>query len=81
MKKLCGMVFALVLMLSLAHCSSEAPSGSSAGSAAPSTGADASEAPATKGRIGMTCMDLTNPFFKLIALVMRMATAWTMTLK
>ena len=27
------------------------------------------EAP-VKGRIGMTCMDLTNPFFKLIANVM-----------
>ncbi len=25
----------------------------------------------TKGRIGMTCMDLTNPFFKLIANVMK----------
>lgn len=28
------------------------------------------DAPAIKGRIGMTCMDLTNPFFKLIANVM-----------
>ena len=28
-------------------------------------------APETKGRIGMTCMDLTNPFFKLIANVMQ----------
>lgn len=26
--------------------------------------------PETKGKIGMTCMDLTNPFFKLIANVM-----------
>ena len=25
----------------------------------------------TKGKIGMTCMDLTNPFFKLIADVMQ----------
>jgi len=28
-------------------------------------------AAATKGKIGMTCMDLTNPFFKLIADVMK----------
>ncbi|MEX2316931.1 MAG: substrate-binding domain-containing protein [Pirellulales bacterium] len=28
-------------------------------------------APVTKGKIGMTCMDLTNPFFKLIADVMK----------
>ena len=28
------------------------------------------DAPSIKGRIGMTCMDLTNPFFKLIANVM-----------
>jgi ribose transport system substrate-binding protein len=27
--------------------------------------------PPTKGKIGMTCMDLTNPFFKLIADVMK----------
>jgi len=27
--------------------------------------------PETKGKIGMTCMDLTNPFFKLIANVMQ----------
>ena len=31
---------------------------------------DKKDAPAAKGRIGMTCMDLTNPFFKLIANVM-----------
>jgi len=29
-----------------------------------------STTPETKGRIGVTCMDLTNPFFKLIANVM-----------
>ncbi len=29
------------------------------------------DTPATKGKIGMTCMDLTNPFFKLIANVMQ----------
>ncbi len=33
-------------------------------------GQDSSETQ-TKGRIGMTCMDLTNPFFKLIANVMK----------
>lgn len=33
-------------------------------------GDPASEEVAAKGRIGMTCMDLTNPFFKLIANVM-----------
>ena len=31
---------------------------------------DAPPPVATKGKIGMTCMDLTNPFFKLIANVM-----------
>jgi len=30
-----------------------------------------SKKPEQKGRIGMTCMDLTNPFFKLIANVMQ----------
>ncbi len=32
--------------------------------------ADAPQAVGTKGKIGMTCMDLTNPFFKLIANIM-----------
>jgi ribose transport system substrate-binding protein len=31
---------------------------------------DSTQPAATKGKIGMTCMDLTNPFFKLIANVM-----------
>ena len=70
MKKLCGMVIALAVMLSLAHCSSEAPSGTSVGSSGPPPASGSSETPATRGRIGMTCMDLTNPFFKLIANVM-----------
>ena len=29
----------------------------------------------TKGKIGMTCMDLTNPFFKLIADIMQVEAA------
>ena len=32
------------------------------------TGIQAAE---TKGKIGMTCMDLTNPFFKLIGVTMQ----------
>jgi ribose transport system substrate-binding protein len=34
-------------------------------------GSGTAAAPALKGKIGMTCMDLTNPFFKLIANVMQ----------
>ena len=54
---------------------SNAPSGGKAatGDAATSETADSESAdsgegyaPETVGRIGMTCMDLTNPFFKLI---------------
>ncbi|MHC4098585.1 MAG: hypothetical protein ACYSWZ_15140, partial [Planctomycetota bacterium] len=30
-----------------------------------------SKSPKYKGKIGVTCMDLTNPFFKLIANVMQ----------
>lgn len=33
-------------------------------------GGDSDSKPEVKGRIGMTCMDLTNPFFKLIANIM-----------
>lgn len=39
-------------------------------SCSPSTPGGGSSESSVKGRIGMTCMDLTNPFFKLIADVM-----------
>ena len=38
--------------------------------AQPTSPSASSPAPETKGKIGMTCMDLTNPFFKLIANIM-----------
>ena len=37
--------------------------------------ASCSSNPLFKGKIGMTCMDLTNPFFKLIANVMQQESA------
>jgi ribose transport system substrate-binding protein len=57
----------------LASCS-KAPSGSSATAGADAQSANSAasgDAPETVGRIGMTCMDLTNPFFKLIGDVMQ----------
>ena len=52
----CAVVFCL-----LAVSCSEQPSGS---------GSAEAEKPQVKGKIGVTCMDLTNPFFKLISNVM-----------
>lgn len=49
-----------------ALCGASCTSSTSDSVATPSEGA-----PATRGRIGMTCMDLTNPYFKLIDNVMR----------
>lgn len=51
-------MLAVGVLLSAASCSKS-----------PDAGANR-PAVATKGKIGMTCMDLTNPFFKLIANVM-----------
>lgn len=57
---------ALALMVS---CGGEKPSaGDGAGGGAEP--APIAAKPATKGKIGVTCMDLTNPFFKLICNVM-----------
>jgi ribose transport system substrate-binding protein len=64
-------IFVLSSAVLLSSCTDK-PSGGGdpgAGGADPSTGGTA---PAeVKGKIGMTCMDLTNPFFKLIANVMQ----------
>ena len=56
MKRLTFLLFSMVASFFLGGCGGDADS--------PTHAIEA------KGRIGMTCMDLTNPFFKLIANVM-----------
>ncbi len=64
-RKLLTMPYALVVAAALlaSSCSTNPQ-----GSTSPQNEAGKTE---TKGKIGMTCMDLTNPFFKLIANVMQ----------
>ena len=53
----------LLLTLAISGCSQD--------SSVDSTPSSATTSPEVRGKIGMTCMDLTNPFFKLIAEVMQ----------
>ena len=59
MMRVCWAGLAVALLFLVASCSRE-----------PGDANTAKPKPAVKGRIGVTCMDLTNPFFKLIANVM-----------
>ena len=59
-----GALIPLCVML-VASCTSN-----SADTEKPQASSEETQPPAIKGKIGMTCMDLTNPFFKLIANVM-----------
>ena len=67
-------VYAVVLSVLAVSCSkqpAEAPAASEPPKAEPSkAGPPKAEQPKVKGKIGVTCMDLTNPFFKLISNVM-----------
>ena len=54
--EMCAVVFCLLV----ASCSKQPPGSGSA----------EAEKPEVKGKIGVTCMDLTNPFFKLISNIM-----------
>ncbi|NLY01074.1 MAG: sugar ABC transporter substrate-binding protein [Rhodopirellula sp.] len=60
MKRTSGLILAIVTLFAMVSCSQRPvePSGSEP------------NLPEIKGRIGVTCMDLTNPFFKLISNVM-----------
>ena len=66
MKRLPLLLLSLFTSLLLSGCGADSDEGggSSVSGGAPETAAE------VKGRIGMTCMDLTNPFFKLIANIM-----------
>ncbi len=60
MKRNARLSAALAALLAAASCSQSPDGGGEAGS----------KKPEVKGKIGVTCMDLTNPFFKLISNVM-----------
>ncbi|MDA7916113.1 substrate-binding domain-containing protein [Verrucomicrobia bacterium] len=68
MKRLPLVLLSLFTSLLLSGCGGESDSGGGGST----SGAEGSPDTTTevKGRIGMTCMDLTNPFFKLIANIM-----------
>jgi ribose transport system substrate-binding protein len=61
----------VLAIAALASCSKAPTSSAPANNADAGTASADDDAPEIVGRIGMTCMDLTNPFFKLIADVMQ----------